>query len=146
MLPVMAKALRENGVKLRGTAEAAEIIKRAYTADGQANGSHTNAATDSQNVFEIMGDDDFNTEYLDLVLSVKIVNNVQEAISHINHFGSHHTDCIVTENADTADLFMQLVDSAEYTRTAPQDLPMASDTVSAQRSESAQARSMQEAL
>ena len=96
----------------QGTAEAADITKRAYTTDGQTNGSHTKAATDSQNDFEIMGDDDFNTEYLDLILSVKIVNDVQEAIAHINHFGSHHTDCIVTENADTAALFMQLVDSA----------------------------------
>ena len=100
MLPVMAKALKKHGVKLRGTAEAAEIINQA-----ERNMS-------SHNVFEIMGDDDFNTEYLDLVLSVKIVNNVQEAISHINHFGSHHTDCIVTENNETAALFMQLVDSA----------------------------------
>ena len=40
------------------------------------------------------------------------MNDVQEAISHINHFGSHHTDCIVTENNETAALFMQLVDSA----------------------------------
>ena len=59
-----------------------------------------------------MEDNDFNTEYLDMILSVKIVDDVQDAISHINHFGSHHTDCIVTENADTAALFMQLVDSA----------------------------------
>ena len=92
MLPAIAKALKEHGVKLRGTAEAAKII--------------------NQSECEIMGDDDFNTEYLDLILSVKIVNDVQEAISHINHFGSHHTDCIITENADTAALFMQLVDSA----------------------------------
>ena len=112
MLPAIARSLKDHGVKLRGTAEAAEIIKQAYTTDGQTNGSHTNATTDSQNDFEIMGDDDFNTEYLDLILSVKIVNDVQEAIAHINRFGSHHTDCIVTENADTAALFMQLVDSA----------------------------------
>ncbi len=100
MLPVMAKALKEHGVKLRGTAEAAEIINQAERNMSSPNG------------IEIMGDDDFNTEYLDLVLSVKIVNDVQEAISHINHFGSHHTDCIVTENDETAALFMQLVDSA----------------------------------
>jgi len=108
MLPAIARSLKDHGVKLRGTAEAAEIIKRAYTADDQSGDSHANTTTDSQNDFDIMGDDDFNTEYLDLILSVKIV----EAIAHINHFGSHHTDCIVTENADTAALFMQLVDSA----------------------------------
>lgn len=104
MLPVMAKALKEHGVRLRGTAEAAEIINQAERNMHGQPGSRTSC--------EIMGDDDFNTEYLDLILSVKIVNDVQEAISHINHFGSHHTDCIVTENADTAALFMQLVDSA----------------------------------
>ena len=61
---------------------------------------------------EIMEEDAFDTEYLDLVLSVKLVDSVQEAVEHINRFGSHHTDCIITENRDTALTFMQLVDSA----------------------------------
>lgn len=55
---------------------------------------------------------DFETEYLDSILSVKIVNSLEEAIDHINHYGSHHTDCIVTENADSAARFMANVDSA----------------------------------
>ena len=132
MLPAIAKALMEHGVKLRGTADAARIINqaefninnhkestKANTADsnsaainGKTNSGKSNSPADSQTGCEIMGDNDFNTEYLDLILSVKIVDDVQDAISHINHFGSHHTDCIVTENADTAALFMQLVDSA----------------------------------
>ena len=43
---------------------------------------------------------------------MKLVDNLEEAVSHINHFGSHHTDCILTENKEAALKFMQLVDSA----------------------------------
>ncbi|MCQ4635389.1 glutamate-5-semialdehyde dehydrogenase [Anaerovorax odorimutans] len=56
--------------------------------------------------------EDFETEYLDYILSIKIVDSTDEAIDHINHYGSHHTDCIITENADTASRFMANVDSA----------------------------------
>ena len=54
----------------------------------------------------------FDTEYLALTLSVKLVDSLEEAVAHINHFGSHHTDCIITENKEHALKFMQLVDSA----------------------------------
>lgn len=55
---------------------------------------------------------DFETEYLDYILSVKVVDSAEEAIEHINHYGSHHTDCIVTERQETAEQFMANVDSA----------------------------------
>lgn len=55
---------------------------------------------------------DFETEYLDYILSIKIVDSLEEATSHINHYGSHHTDCIITEDDHTAALFMSNVDSA----------------------------------
>jgi glutamate-5-semialdehyde dehydrogenase len=61
---------------------------------------------------EDMGDDEYNTEYLDLVVSIKIVDGVKEAVDHINLFGSHHTDSIVTEDSEAAAYFMQMVDSA----------------------------------
>ena len=77
-------------MKVRGTKEVLEILKDA----------------------ELMGEDEFNTEYLDLILSVKLVEGVEEAVDHINRFGSHHTDCIITEDAKTAEYFMQMVDSA----------------------------------
>jgi glutamate-5-semialdehyde dehydrogenase len=54
---------------------------------------------------------DWKTEYLDLILSVKVVATVEEAIDHINLYGSGHTDAIVTQNPDTANKFMSLVDS-----------------------------------
>lgn len=88
-LPEMAKTLAENNVKIRGTQEVGDIIS-----------------------CEVIADDDFAHEYLDLILAVKLVDTVDEAINHINHFGSHHTDCIITENAATAEYFMQMVDSA----------------------------------
>jgi glutamate-5-semialdehyde dehydrogenase len=51
-------------------------------------------------------------EYLDYILTIKTVESLGEAISHINHYGSHHTDCIVAEDLDAAEIFMNLVDSA----------------------------------
>ena len=88
-LPAVRKALEEAGVKIRGTKEVSEIIP-----------------------CEIMGEDDFRTEYLELIISVKLVDGVAEAVDHINRFGSHHTDAILTENPETAEYFMQMVDSA----------------------------------
>ncbi|MCX7679474.1 MAG: glutamate-5-semialdehyde dehydrogenase [Spirochaetes bacterium] len=55
---------------------------------------------------------DWRTEYLDYKLSIKIVDSLQEAIDHINEFGSGHTDAIVTNNRNTATRFMEMVDSA----------------------------------
>lgn len=88
-LPKFVKELEQVHVKLRGTEEVKDII-----------------------ACETMQENEFNTEYLDLVLSVKIVDGVEEAVKHINTYGSHHTDCIITENKETAERFMQLVDSA----------------------------------
>ncbi len=87
-LPKMAAALKENGVRLRGTEEVSRFIES-----------------------ETIGEEEFG-EYLDLIVSVKLVDDIDEAIEHINRFGSHHTDCIITENAEQAHKFMQMVDSA----------------------------------
>ncbi len=56
--------------------------------------------------------EDWSSEYLDLVLSIKVVTGLDEAIEHINFFGSAHTDAIVTNNKESAEKFMSLVDSA----------------------------------
>ena len=100
-LPRAAKALAASGVRLRGTAEAARILQDAEIPD-PAKIQET----------DLCEEEDFRTEYLDLVLSVKLVASTAEAISHINRFGSHHTDAIVTENLESARLFQSLVDSA----------------------------------
>jgi len=56
--------------------------------------------------------EDWKTEYLDLILSIKIVDNLEEAITHIQKYSSKHTDGIITENSNTANKFMNIVDSA----------------------------------
>ena len=57
-------------------------------------------------------EEDWKTEYLDAIIAVKVVDGLQEAIRHIEHYGSHHTDSIVTEDAAAAETFMNSVDSA----------------------------------
>ncbi|MGI6008137.1 MAG: glutamate-5-semialdehyde dehydrogenase [Ruminococcus sp.] len=89
LLPCLNQAFLEKNVEVRGTKEVREIIK-----------------------CEPATEEDFSTEYLDLIISVKIVENIWEAIWHINKYGSHHTDCILTEDPDAARTFMQYVDSA----------------------------------
>jgi len=88
-LPELAKAFEAEGVTIRGTDEVRAIIA-------------CEPATDA----------DWSTEYLAPVISIRLVDSVDEAISHINRYGSHHTDAIMTENDAVAEHFMQLVDSA----------------------------------
>ena len=89
LLPALKKALEEKNVEMRATND----IAQAY---------HTKTATD----------EDFETEYLSLCISIKTVESVEEAVTHINTFGSHHTDCIITEDEKKAEFFMLMVDSA----------------------------------
>jgi len=89
-LPRMGLALDEQGVEVRCCARSRRLLP-----DGAL-------ATEA----------DFRTEYLDLTLSVKVVDSLQDAIAHINEFGSHHTDAIVTRDSMSADMFAQSVDSA----------------------------------
>jgi glutamate-5-semialdehyde dehydrogenase len=55
---------------------------------------------------------DWSTEYLDAVLSVRVVEGVEEAVAHINYYGSHHTDCIIAEDMAAVEVFLNEVDSA----------------------------------
>ncbi len=61
---------------------------------------------------EPASDDEWTAEYLDYTLSIRVVDSLDEAIAHINRYGSHHTDAIVTEDTAAAAVFMQRVDSA----------------------------------
>jgi glutamate-5-semialdehyde dehydrogenase len=88
--PPIARALLEAGCELRGD-------ERARAADARIL-----AATEA----------DWGTEYLESILSVKTVAGVEEAIAHINRYGSHHTDAIITEDAAAAQRFLSGVDSA----------------------------------
>jgi len=69
-------------------------------------------ALDSKPKIKKAAEEDWRTEYGDLVISIKIVSGVVEAIEHINKYGSHHTDTIITENKQTARKFLQEVDSS----------------------------------
>jgi glutamate-5-semialdehyde dehydrogenase len=90
LLPPLMTELSEKNVEVRGCGPAMEIHSGVKPA----------------------AEEDYYTEYLDYIVSLKIVNDTDEAIDHINTFGSHHTDAIVTEDDETAAQFMSGVDSA----------------------------------
>ena len=89
-LPIVVKALRENGVVLRGDEKSQAII----------------------NDIEKANADDWGKEYLDYIMAVKIVKDVDEAISHINKYGTGHSEAIVTESYKNSQKFLQRVDAA----------------------------------
>jgi len=70
------------------------------------------AASVALGVSESATDNDWRTEYLDLILAVKVVDDLAEATDHIRRFGSRHTECIVTEDRSAADRFLSAIDSA----------------------------------
>jgi len=90
VLPPILADLRAAGCELRGDPETLALD------------SHVAPATEQ----------DWRTEYLDAILAVRIVDGVGAAVDHINHYGSHHTDAIVTEDETTAERFLREVDSA----------------------------------
>lgn len=89
-LPELAKVLREKQVEIRADEEAKQIIDDCISAT----------------------EEDFGTEYLDYIVSIKTVSNVEEAIAHINRYNTGHSDAIITENESTAQKFLNQVDSA----------------------------------
>ena len=89
LMPPLQKAFEEYKISLRATSDIADRY-----------GS------------ELATEEDFSTEYLDLIISAKTVENIDEAIWHINKYGSHHTDCIITEDNKAAEYFMRMVDAA----------------------------------
>jgi len=95
-LPPMAAKLREKGVELRGCERTRALIDAI-------------AATE----------EDWHTEYLAPILSILVVEGLDQAIEHINHYGSHHTDAIVTENQSQARRFLAEVDSSSVMVNAP---------------------------
>jgi len=96
-LPEMVKRYCEAGVEIRGDAKTMALGGKAVVPATEA---------------------DWGAEYLDLILSVKVVEDTEAAIAHINRYGSHHTDAIVTEDATAANRFLQAVDSASVMHNA----------------------------
>lgn len=89
-LPLLAEELRKKNVEMRGDGQVCKILPDCIPATEQ----------------------DYGTEYLDYIISMKVVKNVEEAIEHINHYNTKHSECIVTQNEKTAEQFLKEVDAA----------------------------------
>jgi glutamate-5-semialdehyde dehydrogenase len=89
-LSALAEQYRNSGVELRGCDQAKEIVPWINKAS----------------------EEDWSTEYNDFILSVKVVNNMEAALAHISQYGTMHSECIITENLDLANQFIQDVDAA----------------------------------
>jgi len=95
-LPNMAEEFKKNNVKIKGCDKTQKIID-----------------------VEPATEEDWSTEYLDLIISIKVVKNVDEAISFINKYGTGHSDAILTNNKKNADKFTAMVDSSSvYVNTS----------------------------
>ncbi|TWC36285.1 glutamate-5-semialdehyde dehydrogenase [Pseudomonas sp. SJZ079] len=95
-LPAMAQLFAEKGVELRGCARTQALIQVLPASE-----------------------EDWHTEYLAPILSIRVVDGLEQAIEHINHYGSHHTDAIVTEHQGHARRFLAEVDSSSVMLNAP---------------------------
>ncbi len=89
-LPVIVKHLREHGVEVRGCEETRRVVPGIKPAT----------------------EDDWYTEYLDLIIGIKVVNDIDEAINHINKYGTKHSEAILTSDFDKALKFIRGVDAA----------------------------------
>ncbi len=89
-LPALAKVFTEKKVEMRGDAATKEILDCVIPAT----------------------EEDWQTEYLDLIIAIKVVDDMSSAIEHINHYSSRHSDCIVTADETRAESFLRRIDSA----------------------------------
>lgn len=89
-LPKLSKALKESGCEVRGCERSTELLNNIILAKPS----------------------DWDTEYLDSIISIKIVKGISGAIDHINKHSTNHTDSIITENNNTAEIFLKGIDSA----------------------------------
>jgi glutamate-5-semialdehyde dehydrogenase len=90
VLPIVARSLQEEGVELRGCPRTRQILPKIKKAT----------------------EEDWSREYLDLILSVKVVSGIEEAMGHIAAYGSSHTEAILTSNSENAERFLREVDSS----------------------------------
>lgn len=89
-LPEVVKALQERGVEIRGDEKAKEVCAEISSA----------------------AEEDFGTEYLDSIISVKVVSSIEEAITHINKYNTGHSESIITQNYNNAQQFLNEIDAA----------------------------------
>ena len=89
VLPMIKEELEKRNVEIRGDEKTKEVIDCVPATE-----------------------EDFGREYLDLIISIKTVSSVEEAIEHINKYSTHHSESIITENAENATLFQKMIDAA----------------------------------
>ncbi|KAH7356313.1 Aldehyde/histidinol dehydrogenase [Pyrenochaeta sp. MPI-SDFR-AT-0127] len=99
LLPTIAEALLQKGVSLRCDPASFSVLK---------GGLDSHSAT----LLQEAGPEDFDTEFLDYILAIKTVHDLDEAIAHINAHSSHHTDAILTQSEQTAKRFLAAIDSS----------------------------------
>jgi glutamate-5-semialdehyde dehydrogenase len=92
VLPALVHALEDKSVKLRGDDRTRALVPSA--------------------TIELVSDTEWHTEYSDLILAIRVVDSLDEALDHIEQYGSHHTDAILTEDPAAAARFLAEVDSA----------------------------------
>ncbi len=90
LLPPLADALQQHGIEIRGDAMTCRLVPNALPAS----------------------EEDWSTEYLGPIISCKVVDDIQQAVDHIERYGSHHTDAIVTSHLSAANFFLAHVDSS----------------------------------
>ncbi|MBD5520456.1 MAG: glutamate-5-semialdehyde dehydrogenase [Lachnospiraceae bacterium] len=90
VLPALGKALREKNVEIRGDERVQKVLSNCVPAS----------------------DEDYGTEYLDYIISIKTVSSIEEAIEHINRYSTGHSEAIITENDEHAQMFLHGIDSA----------------------------------
>ena len=114
-LPMLQQKLEEHQVEIRGCERTRQIL-----------GDSVIPATE----------EDYATEFLDYIISIRVVSSVDEAIQHISKYSTGHSECIITESYRNAEKFQKEVDSALYMSIARQDLPMVENLVWVQKLES----------
>ena len=102
-LPQLCAPLQESRVRIYADSRALAALQRHYPAD----------------LLEAATEKHFGTEFMDYKMAVKTVDSLDEALAHIARFGSGHSECIITENADATEKFLQLVDAACVYVNAP---------------------------
>ncbi|MCK4736533.1 MAG: glutamate-5-semialdehyde dehydrogenase, partial [Methanophagales archaeon] len=108
-LPPMIGRYQQAGVEVRGCSKTLELL---------TSGEHNDKQRHKIKQAKQASEEDWHTEYNDLIISIKVVDGVDEAIEHINRYGSGHTDAIVTANKETALKFMRFVDSSSVMHNA----------------------------
>ena len=99
-LPSMATSLWAEDVELRGDSRTVSVLEPSAR------------SSQSTQLLKRAGDDDYDTEFLGLIAAVRVVDDLDEALTHIADHGSHHSEAIVSENAENIDRFLNEVDAA----------------------------------